>query len=107
MDIPSNLGLEGKVAVICGGGAEGDGIGNGRATAILLAKAGAKVAIVDKNLESAQVTTDMIQDFGGTSCTIEADTTSENDCKMLAAFTSKKYGRIDILDNNISLSFVV
>ena len=41
MDIPSNLGLEGKVAVICGGGAEGDGIGNGRATAILLAKAGA------------------------------------------------------------------
>ena len=104
MDIPSNLGLEGKVAVICGGGAEGDGIGNGRATAILLAKAGAKVAIVDKNLESAQVTTDMIQDFGGTSCTIEADTTSESDCKMLAAFASKKYGRIDILDNNIGIS---
>jgi len=104
MDIPSNLGLEGKVAIVCGGGAEGNGIGNGRASAILLAKAGAKVAIVDKNLKSAKETADIIENFGGTSCTIEADASSEHDCQTLADRTTKTYGRIDVLDNNIGIS---
>ena len=48
MDIPDNgWGLEGKVALVTGGGAAGDGIGNGRAAAILLARAGAKVVVAD------------------------------------------------------------
>ncbi len=41
LDVPDGWGLDGKVAVVTGGGAVGDGIGNGRAAAILLARAGA------------------------------------------------------------------
>ena len=45
-----DAGLAGKVAVIAGGGAAGDGIGNGRAAAILLARAGTRVFVVDRDL---------------------------------------------------------
>ena len=41
-------GLEGKVAIVTGGGAVDDGIGNGRAAALLLAEGGAKVLVVDR-----------------------------------------------------------
>ena len=47
-------GLAGKVAIISGGGARGEGIGNGRAAAILLARAGTKVVVVDRDLDLAQ-----------------------------------------------------
>src|SRR5207247_798489 len=53
MDIPDDWGLEGKVALVSGGGAAGDGIGNGRAAAILLAKAGARVVVADRDLKLA------------------------------------------------------
>ena len=39
IDVPDDWGLAGKVAIVTGGGAAGDGIGNGRAAAILLARA--------------------------------------------------------------------
>ena len=48
-------GLKDKVAIVTGGGAEGDGIGNGRAAAILLARAGAFVLVVDRKLNSRGV----------------------------------------------------
>ena len=79
MDIPSDLSLEGKVAIVCGGGTSGNGIGNGRAASILLAKAGAKVAVVDKTFKSAKSTTEIIREFGGTSYPIEADVRNEPD----------------------------
>ncbi len=44
-----DAGLDGKVAVIAGGGAAGDGIGNGRAAAILLARAGTRMLVVDRD----------------------------------------------------------
>ena len=47
LDIPDNWGLTGKVAIVTGGGAAGDGIGNGRAAAILLSRVGAHVVVVD------------------------------------------------------------
>ncbi len=58
------LGLEGKMAIVTGGGAADDGIGNGRAAAILLARAGARVLIVDLDLERAERTVAMIADEG-------------------------------------------
>ena len=58
------LGLDGKVAIVTGGGAADDGIGNGRAAAILLARAGARVLIVDLDLERAERTVAMIADEG-------------------------------------------
>ncbi len=59
-------GLAGKVALISGGGAAGDGIGNGRAAAILLARAGTKVMVADRDLKLAERTAEMIRDEGGT-----------------------------------------
>ena len=61
-----DAGLAGKVAMISGGGAAGDGIGNGRAAAILLARAGTKVLVADRDLELAERTVEMIEAEGGT-----------------------------------------
>ncbi|MGH7126728.1 MAG: hypothetical protein ACREFI_20280, partial [Stellaceae bacterium] len=55
-----DLGLAGKAAVVTGGGAAGDGIGNGRAAAILLARAGTRVLVVDREIELAEHTVAMI-----------------------------------------------
>ena len=58
-------GLVGKVAIVTGGGAAGEGIGNGRAAAILLARAGANVLVVDRDLMLAERTVAMIAADGG------------------------------------------
>ena len=58
-------GLAGKVAIVSGGGAAGDGIGNGRAAAILLARAGTRVVVADLDLKLAERTVDMIKAEGG------------------------------------------
>ncbi|MGZ0189707.1 MAG: hypothetical protein ACKVH0_17165, partial [Alphaproteobacteria bacterium] len=57
--------LSGKVALVTGGGAVGDGIGNGRAASILLARDGAKVVVVDLDLPLAERTVQMIKAEGG------------------------------------------
>ncbi len=67
--------LEGKAAIVTGGGAAGDGIGNGRAAAILIARAGASVLVVDRVIEFAERTVEMIQDEGGQAFAFEADVT--------------------------------
>ena len=56
-----DFGLDGKVAIVTGGGAPDDGIGNGRAAAILLARSGAKVLVVDIEREAADQTVRMIE----------------------------------------------
>src|SRR6476620_1139611 len=61
-----DLGLSGKVAIVTGGGAPDDGIGNGRAAAMLLARAGARVLVVDIVPEAAAQTVAMIKEEGGT-----------------------------------------
>jgi len=104
MEIPSDIGLSDKVAIVCGGGAEKDGIGNGRAASVLLAQAGAKVLVADKNLNAAQKTVDMINEFGGCALPGEVDVTNEKACKQLATHAMDTYGRIDILDNNVGIA---
>lgn len=103
MDIPSDRGLDGKVAIVAGGGALDDGIGNGRAAAILLAQAGAKVLVVDRDLEPAQGTVDMIETFGGDAEAFAADVTNEADCERMVTHTLDRYQRLDILDNNVGI----
>jgi len=70
-----DLGLRGKVAIVAGGGAVADGIGNGRASAILLATAGAKVLVVDRELALAERTVEMIAERGGESAAAQGDLT--------------------------------
>ena len=97
-------GLAGKVAIVCGGGARGDGIGNGRAAAILLARSGARVVVVDLDQDLAQATVDMITADGGTAIAHGADITSEAGCKTIPEIAMDTYGRVDLLDNNVGIS---
>src|SRR5437899_666245 len=76
IDVPDGWGLEGKVAIVSGGGAAGDGIGNGRAAAILLARAGARVVVVDRDKALAQRTVEMIKEAqGAEAIALDADVT--------------------------------
>ena len=96
-------GLAGKVAIVTGGGAAGDGIGNGRAAAILLARAGVSVLVVDRRVELAAGTVDMIAAEGGTSAAFEADVTQSDQCAAMVASAVERYGRLDYLDNNVGI----
>jgi NAD(P)-dependent dehydrogenase (short-subunit alcohol dehydrogenase family) len=96
--------LKDKVAIVVGAGqTPGDTIGNGRATAILFAREGARVVLVDCDLESARETQAMIEGEGGTCFSVSADVTREFDCKAFVNTTVETYGRIDILHNNVGI----
>src|SRR2546428_4969895 len=60
-EVPDSWGLTGKVAIVTGGGAAGDGLGNGRAPAILLARAGTRGIVVDRDVALAKRTAEMIE----------------------------------------------
>jgi NAD(P)-dependent dehydrogenase (short-subunit alcohol dehydrogenase family) len=98
-----DAGLGDKVAILSGGGAAGDGIGNGRAAAILLARAGTKVLVADRDIKLAERTVEMIKEEGGTAAAEAFDATSEADCKRLVDATVDRWGRLDFLDNNIGI----
>ena len=98
-----DLGLKDKVAIVAGGGALGEGIGNGRAASILLAEAGVRVLVVDRDEELANNTVKMIKDRGGEALGIRGDLTQSDQCKRVVDFVIKNWGRLDILDNNIGI----
>ena len=103
MDIPSGAGLEDKTALVVGGGARGDGIGNGRAAALLLAHEGANVIVVDRRLALAERTVEMIGDAGGTASALEADVTDAAQCEAMVAQTLARFSRLDVLVNNVGI----
>ncbi len=98
-----DLGLSGKVAIVSGGGAAGDGIGNGRAAAILLARAGTNVVVSDLDVKLAERTVEMIKAEGGTAIAQACDATQESDCKRLVDAAVDHWGRLDFLDNNVGI----
>ena len=95
--------LKGKAAIVTGGGTEGEGIGTGRAAAILLARAGASVLVVDLKLEFAEKTVEMIKKEGGRAASLAADITNAEACDLAAAKAVEIFGRLDILDNNVGI----
>ena len=96
--------LEDKVAVVVGAGqTPGDTIGNGRATALLFAREGARVVAVDRRLDSAKETADLILSEGGTAIAHAADATVESDCVALFEAAAAEYGRVDVLHNNVGI----
>jgi NAD(P)-dependent dehydrogenase (short-subunit alcohol dehydrogenase family) len=103
LEVPDDWGLAGKVAVVTGGGAAGDGIGNGRAAAILLARAGARVVVVDREFPLAQRTVAMIAEGGGEAVAVVADVTRSADCAALVEAALDRFGRLDLLDNNVGI----
>ena len=96
--------LKDKVAIVVGAGqTPGDTIGNGRATSILYAREGARVVLVDHNLESALETQAMIESEGGACFSFQADVTREDDCRGFVQAAIEAYGRIDVLHNNVGI----
>src|SRR3954454_8995792 len=98
-----DMGLTGKVAIVTGGGAPDDGIGNGRAAAMLLARAGARVLVVDILAEAAEQTVAMIEKEGGTAHPFVADVVDEAQCRAIVDEALARFGRIDLLDNNVGI----
>ena len=101
--LADSIGLEGKAAIVTGGGAAGDGIGNGRAACILLARAGARVLVVDRELALARRTVEMIENESGIAAAFEADLTQEAECEAMIRQAAQQFGRLDILDNNVGI----
>jgi len=98
--------MKNKVAIVTGAGSVGPGWGNGKATAVLFAREGAKVFAVDVNLKAAEETKSIIEKEGGI-CTIQkADVTKANEVKAVVDQCIKTYGRIDILHNNVGIVVV-
>lgn len=94
-----------KVAIVVGAGqTPGVTAGNGRATAVLFAREGARVVAADRNLEAAQETVDEILSGGGEAFAIRADVTDESDIVTMIAACVERWGRIDILHNNVGIS---
>jgi NAD(P)-dependent dehydrogenase (short-subunit alcohol dehydrogenase family) len=97
--------LDGKVAVVIGAGqSPGEGVGNGRAAAMRFAREGARVLAVDRSLESAEETADLIRGEGFESVALAADVTRENDLARAMNEARTRWGSLDILHNNVGVS---
>ena len=95
--------VKGKVAIVTGGGSIGQGIGNGKASAILYAREGARVMVVDRRLEAAKVTESIIKGEGGDCIVFQADVSKSSDCKNMMEKCIQVFGRVDILHNNVGI----
>lgn len=95
------LDLKGKVAFVAGAGSVAEGWGNGRATAVLLARQGAKVFGTDYNAEALSGTSAVMEQEGHTWTPWRADMTDSDDVRRAADECLQRHGRIDILVNNV------
>ncbi|MCR4401580.1 MAG: SDR family oxidoreductase [Firmicutes bacterium] len=92
------MGFDGKVAVVTGAG-----LGIGRAAALLLAKEGGKVAVLDLNEGSGEETVQLIKGSGGEARFFQADVSCATDVERAIRAVEKAFGRIDILVNNAGI----
>ena len=96
--------LAGKVAIVTGAGSSGPGVGNGKAASILFAREGARVLLVDRELDRAEETLRLIEEEGGTASAMAADVTSAADCEAMVRTAVERYGRLDVVHNNVGIS---
>ena len=99
--------VEGKVAIVTGAGSTpGPGIATGRATAIVLAREGAKVLLADVNRERVEDTARIITEEGGVAATFCGDMTRAADCDAMVQAALDAFGTVDILVNNIGVAIM-
>ena len=96
--------MEGKVAIVTGAGSSGPGVGNGKAAAVLFAREGARVLLVDAVAQRAEETLTMIGEEGGEASVYEANVIQAEDCRRMVEAAMDRYGRLDVLDNNVGIS---
>ena len=99
-----NQRLAGKVAIVTGAGSSGPGVGTGKAMSILFAREGAKVALVDQAPERAEATLAEVRDEAGDAFVVQADVTRSGDCLRVVEAVAERYGRLDILVNNVGIA---
>src|ERR1700687_1210382 len=95
--------LAGKVAIVTGAGSRGEGIGNGKAASILFAREGASVLCADQIASRAEETVATICAEGGVASVFACDVSRRDECQRLAATAVERYGRLDILQNNVGI----
>jgi len=93
--------LAGKVAIVTGAGSVGPGWGNGKATAVVLARQGARVFAIDVNEAAAEETRQYIEGEGGICVTNRCDMLVAEEVEAAVAACLQRFGRIDILVNNV------
>jgi NAD(P)-dependent dehydrogenase (short-subunit alcohol dehydrogenase family) len=98
------LSLAGKIAIVTGSGSIGPGWGNGKATAVLLVRQGATVVGVDIDGAAAADTQRLIEAEGGRSTAGTCDATDAAQVAKLIDDTVARFGRVDILVNNVGRS---
>lgn len=99
-----SFGLGGRSAIVTGAGSVGEGIGNGRASAILLARAGAGVTLVDLHGEAAEVTAATIRAEGGQALVVEADVADAEGSATVVDAAVAEFGAVDVLVNNVGIA---
>mgnify|MGYP000931003138 CR=1 FL=1 len=107
--MPQAQRLAGKVAIVTGAGSrtagpDGPVVGNGRATAIVLAREGAKVVLLDERREWAELTLERIEQDGGEAILVEADVASSESCKNAVDRALAAFGTVNILVNNVGVT---
>ena len=95
--------LKDKVAIVVGAGSSGPGWGNGKCTAVTFAREGAKVMCVDLKRAAAEETVGLIAKEGGEAFAFEANSAKNADVKAMVDACVSKWGRIDVLDNNVGI----
>ncbi len=99
--------LEGKAAIVTGAGSTpGDGVGTGKASAIVLAREGARVLLVDLHADRAEQTRKLIEADGGRAEVFAGDCTQAAACEAMVAAAVDAFGTVDVLVNNIGLASV-
>lgn len=93
--------LEGKVVIVAGAASRGEGVGTGKAMALLSAREGASVVLVNRSAERADALRAEIAAEGGEAMVFAGDVTEAADMEAMAAAAEARYGRIDVLCNNV------
>jgi NAD(P)-dependent dehydrogenase (short-subunit alcohol dehydrogenase family) len=95
--------LKGKTVIVTGAGSILPGMGNGKATAIVFSREGARVMAVDYNLKAAEETKRLIDREGGECIVFKADVSKASDCESMVEACVQTFGRVDILHNNVGM----
>lgn len=98
--------MQGKAIIVTGAGSVGAGWGNGKAAAVLYAREGGRVLAVDRSIEAALETQEIIRSEGGECEVLAADVSRSADVKAIADAAMAHFGRVDVLHNNVGIAEV-
>ena len=96
--------MQDKVVIVTGAGSIGPGWGNGKASAVLYAREGAKVFCVDRNADAAAETRGIIKGEGFEARAHACDVADEVQVDAMVAACREAYGRVDVLHNNVGIA---